>query len=185
MQNPALVPCVVFEVGPLWVEPRLEFGLAKSSPLGDPLTRASVSLLLSLFPGKLSKNWLKVSAGVNCDRLRRLFFFSGDKLSNNSLLTVNRLWTLEYFFSFSFIWVSFHFIWKMAERCGSTKTTWIFCTLLGQKVSSCKLQMISTSIFYLVTLRAFSKVCGFQNFRKLLSRNFSTNYSVETEYEIT
>ena len=70
---------------------KLEAGLAKSRPVGEPLTSASESLLFNLLPGKLSKNWPRVSAGVNCDKLRRRFFFKGARLSNNSLLTVIKI----------------------------------------------------------------------------------------------
>ena len=94
MQKPALVPCVVLDVGG---GARLAgLGVPKSNPLVLLFfTKASESLLFSLLaataacPGKLSRNWPKVSAGVSCERLRRRFFFNGTRLSSNSRLTVN------------------------------------------------------------------------------------------------
>ena len=88
LQNPALVPWVVLDVL-FWGPVKEPLVLPKSIP--DGLLRAdfcSGSLLLSLFPGKLSKSWPKVSAGVNWDKLRRRFLFIGAKLSKNSRLTV-------------------------------------------------------------------------------------------------
>ena len=88
LQNPALVPCVVLDVlfwGPVKVKPLV---LPKRIPDGLLIADfCSGSLLFSLFPGKLSKSWPKVSAGVSWERLRRRFLFIGGKLSKNSRLT--------------------------------------------------------------------------------------------------
>lgn len=99
LQKPALVPCVVLEAG--GGAPSDWLGVPKSNPvvLTPFFILSSESLLFSLFAtalftceaawlGKLSRNWLKVSAGISCERLRRRFFFNGTRLSSNSRLTV-------------------------------------------------------------------------------------------------
>ena len=93
------MPCVVLEAG--GGAPSDWLGVPKSNPvvLTPFFILSSESLLFSLFAtalftceaawlGKLSRNWLKVSAGISCERLRRRFFFNGTRLSSNSRLTV-------------------------------------------------------------------------------------------------